>query len=308
MTDEATVTWRELLAETAARVGSPTEARWITQAAAGRDLTEWVRGLDEPATERAVARLDAMVDRRLTGEPVQYVIGSWPFRRVEVMVDRRVLIPRPETEELVEVALDLARAMPAPVVAVDLGTGSGAIALSLAAEMPLGSVTVWATDVSADALDVARANLAGLGRPATHVRTVEGSWYDALPADLMGALDLLVANPPYVARGDEVDEAVAMWEPHQALWSGDDGLAAIDEIVAGAPRWLRPGGWLVMEIGSAQGGAVAARLTAAGLTAVEVRPDSQGHDRIAVARRAVADAPNAATMDEIPRAAGQGRR
>lgn len=312
MADDGTVTWRELLLETAARLGDANEARWIAQAASGRDLTEWVTGLDDPATERAVGRLDAMVARRLAGEPVQYVLGAWPFRRVELMVDPRVLIPRPETEELVDVALALVADAAGPIVAADLGTGSGAIALSLVAERPLGSVTVWATDVSPDALDVARANLAGLGRRGNQVRVAEGSWYEALPADLMGALDLLVANPPYVAPGDEVDEAVARWEPHLALWSGDDGLAAIEEITAGAARWLQPGGWLVMEIGAGQGEAVRARMAAGGLRDIEVRPDLQGRDRIAIARRdgsgGGTPSPDRATMDETPRAAGRGRR
>jgi release factor glutamine methyltransferase len=201
------------------------------------------------------------------------------------MVDRRVLIPRPETEEVVEVALGLARQLPAPRTVVDLGTGSGAIALSLAAELPLGSTTVWATELSADAADVARANVAGLGRPAAHVRVAEGSWYDALPHELRGAVDLVVANPPYVAPGDEVDAAVAAWEPALALWSGADGLDAVREIAAGAPTWLRPGGWLVLEIGATQGAAAAGILATASLTDVSLVSDVGGRERIATARR-----------------------
>jgi release factor glutamine methyltransferase len=304
----ATITWRALLAGAAERIGSLDEARWIAQAASGRDLTEWILGLDDPATERAVAHLDAMVARRAAGEPVQYVIGSWPFRRVELMVDARVLIPRPETEEVVEVVLELVRSRPAPHTIADLGTGSGAIALSLAHELPLGSATVWATDVSTDALDVARANLAGLGRAAAHVRVAHGSWYEALPPELMGSLDLLVANPPYVAPGDDMDDAVAMWEPALALWSGDDGLRAIAEIVDGAARWLRPGGWLVLEIGASQGEAVKGRMEAAGLQSVAVRPDAQQRDRVAIAQRAVDHDPAAAKMGPTPRAAGHSRR
>ena len=279
-----TVSWRALLAETLARLGAGDEARWICEAASGRDLTEWTLGLDDPATDRAVAQLDSMVARRLGGEPLQYVIGSWPFRTVDLMVDRRVLIPRPETEEVVDVALDLARSLPAPRTVVDLGTGSGAIALSLAAELPLGSTMVWATDVSVDALDVAQANVAGLGRPATHVRVALGDWWDALPAELRGAVDLAVANPPYVAAADEVEPVVADWEPAIALWSGADGLDAIRAIAAGASLWLRPGGWIVMEIGAAQGPSVAAVLAKAQLGDVSLRSDAAGRVRVAVAR------------------------
>ena len=281
-----TVSWRALLADAVARLGARDEARWVCEAASGRDLTEWTLGLDDRATERAVARLDAMVARRLGGEPLQYVIGSWPFRTLELMVDRRVLIPRPETEEVVDVALGLARSLPAPRTVVDLGTGSGAIALSLAAELPLGSTTVWATDASADALDVARANVAGLGRPAVHVRVAHGSWWDALPAELRGAVDLAVANPPYVAVDDDVEPVVAEWEPSLALWSGVDGLDAIRAIGAGAARWLRPGGWLVMEIGAAQATSVAAILAKAQMGDVSLRSDAGGRVRVAVARRA----------------------
>ena len=279
-----TASWRALLAGTVSRLGATDEARWVCQAASGRDLTDWTLGLDDPATERAVARLDAMVARRLAGEPLQYVLGAWPFRTLELMVDRRVLIPRPETEDVVGVALDLARSLPAPRTVVDLGTGSGAIALSLAAELPLGSTTVWATDASADALDVARANLAGLGRPATQVRIALGDWWDALPAELRGTVDLAVANPPYVAVDDDIEPVVADWEPAVALWSGIDGLDAIRAIAAGAPQWLGPDGWLVMEIGAAQGPSVAAILANAQLRDVSLRSDAAGRVRVAVAR------------------------
>src|SRR5438105_5970876 len=140
-----------------------------------------------------------MVARRAAGEPLQYVLGRWAFRTLDLMVDRRVLIPRPETEQVVEVALAEARRLHARIAA-DLGTGSGAIALSLAAELP--GVDVWATDVSADALAVARANLAGIGTfAAARVRIQEGDWFGALPPELRGRLDIVVSNPPYI--GDD---------------------------------------------------------------------------------------------------------
>lgn len=279
------VTWRQLLDETAAVLGDRQHARWMCEVASGCDGADLVAELDEPATQRMVAGLDAMIARRLAGEPLQYVLGTWQFRRLDLMVDRRVLIPRPETEWVCEAALQIAREMPAPITAVDLGTGSGAIGLSLAAERPIGSIRVWLADVSADALDVARANLAGIGRAGAAVNVVRGSWFAALPAVERGALDLVVANPPYIAEGDpEVSDDVTAWEPHLALFGGDDGLRDIREIVAGAAEWLRPGGWLVMEIGHEQGVAVTQLLQAASFVEIEVRPDLAGRDRIALAR------------------------
>jgi release factor glutamine methyltransferase len=204
------------------------------------------------------------------------------------MVDRRVLIPRPETECVVEVALDLARSRGVPLVVADLGTGSGAIALALADELPRHGVTVWATDASPDALDVARANLAGLGRAAANVRLAQGSWFGALPAELRGRLDIVVSNPPYVADDEPVDEAVAEWEPVGAVRGGPDGLDALRAIVAAAPAWLRPGGALVCELGAAQGAAAQALATSAGLTDVRVHPDLAGRDRVLTACRGCA--------------------
>lgn len=278
------VTWRELWDQLTPEVGRP-QARWLCETASGVDGDEFLAELDRPATVRMVRHLDDMLSRLRGGVPLQYVLGRWAFRRLDLMVDRRVLIPRPETEELVEIALARLDRR-ATNVCVDLGCGSGAIGLSLAAELPRGVVEVWLTDVSADALDVARANAAGLGIAGACVRFSAGSWFSAPPAALRGSLAVVVSNPPYIAVGDErVDAAVSDWEPHGALFAADDGLADVAALAAGAVEWLRPGGWLVLEIGSGQGPAVAALLSAAGLVEVGVRPDLAGHDRIAVARR-----------------------
>jgi release factor glutamine methyltransferase len=243
-----------------------------------------VLGLDDPATQRSVAALDTMVARRHAGEPIQYVLGSWGFRRLDLMVDRRVLIPRPETETVVDVALEVLAGRPLPVAIADLGTGSGAIALALADETPVNGVRIWATDVSAEALDVARANLAGLGRAGAKVRLAEGSWFEALPPWLRGGLDVIVSNPPYVAERDAVDEAVRAWEPAAALFAGADGLDAVRVVTWEAVEWLRPGGVLVVEIGADQGDAAVRLAAAGGLTGVEVRPDLAGRCRVLVAR------------------------
>lgn len=281
-----TVDWRNLWRDTAELLGDRARARWICETAAGATGDEFLGVLDEPATERMVAHLDAMVARVRAGEPLQYVLGRWAFRRLDLLVDRRVLIPRPETELVAGAAIALAAGLPRPLVAVDLGTGSGAIGLALATELPITDVTVWLTDDSADALDVARANVAGIGRPGANVRIAHGSWFKALPAELCGRLGLVVANPPYIADDDpDVEPAVEEWEPPGALFAGRDGLDAIRWIIAAAPDWLQPGGWLVLEIGHQQGHAARTLLGAAGLVDVEVRPDLAGHDRIALARR-----------------------
>ncbi|MGV3760542.1 MAG: peptide chain release factor N(5)-glutamine methyltransferase [Actinomycetota bacterium] len=291
--------WRQLRAESIARladagVDDPVqEVRWIVERASGRRASELQADLDAPATVREVTFVDQMVGRRAAGEPLQYVLGRWGFRTLELMVDRRVLIPRPETEVVAGLALDALAARDrrlagapsadrAPVV-VDLGTGSGAIALSVAAER-WPHVEVWASDASADALAVARANLAGLGRRAGVVRLVEGDWFAALPEELRGQAAVIVSNPPYVAAGDDLPPEVADWEPVGALRSGPDGLDDIRRIVAEAPAWLGPGGVLVVEIGETQGEAVLALAAAAGFEEASVELDLAGRPRALVAR------------------------
>jgi release factor glutamine methyltransferase len=272
-------TGRALIDEAVAAGVDAREARWLADAALG----------DDP-TERQAERFRALVARRLAGEPLQYVLGSWAFRRLDLLVDRRVLIPRPETEWVVEQALGLLPdGADRPAVVVDLGTGSGAIALAIADER-WPHVRVHATDVSGDALAVARANLAGLGRRGTAVTFAEGSWWSAVPGELRGTVDLVVSNPPYVAPGDALPAAVADWEPPGALVPGPTGLEAIEAIAAEVAGWLRPGGWFVCEIGETQGGAATALLEGSGLVAVEVRPDLTGRDRMVLGQRPGASA------------------
>ena len=279
------VTWRKLLNETIEVLGERPQARWICETACGLDGDEFLAELDEPATERMVAQLDAMVARYRAGEPLAYVMGHWSFRTIELMVDRRVLIPRPETEVVAGRALELARSFADRRRVVDLGTGSGAIGLSLAAELPIMGTEVWLTDYSTDAVDVARANAIGLGRAAANVRVVHGSWFDALPVDVRGEIDVVVSNPPYIADGDaEVAESVLEYEPHTALFAGDDGLDGVRTIARDARDWLRSGGWLVMEIGYQQGDAVKALLEGFGFVDVAIANNLTGRPRIAEAR------------------------
>ena len=290
--DDGTISWRQLWDQTAASTGR-SEARWLCEEASGAFGDEFLAVLDELVTERPIAHLDSMLARLRTGEPLQYVLGHWSFRRLDLLVDRRVLIPRPETEFVAEIALGFARTLldsgtARPLLLADLGTGSGAIGLSLALELPRGAAEVWLTDLSADALDVARANTAGLGIAGGSVRFGQGAWFEALPADLHGRLAMVVSNPPYVGHSDpEVEPIVRDWEPSMAVFAdGDaDGLDAVRALAVGSADWLQTGGWLVVEIGSGQGSGALQVLTSAGLTEVEVRRDLAGRDRIAVARK-----------------------
>jgi release factor glutamine methyltransferase len=282
-----------LEASVAERLGSRQEARW---------LVEHVHG----DAHRALA----LAERRAAGEPLQYVLGRWAFRSLELSVDPRVLIPRPETEQVVEVALaELAslidggsadprgnRVLEGPVC-LDLGTGSGAIALSLAVEggALASDLVVWATDSSRDALDVAADNLEELGHrdraAADRVRLAEGRWFDALPADLAGRVDLLVSNPPYIAEADfpSVDPTVRWWEPREALVAADahgvGGMADIETIIVGASRWLRPTGVLVIEIDPGQAEATLDAARRAGWSRCGTRRDLTGRVRMVVVRR-----------------------
>lgn len=281
---ERTVTWRELLAETTGLLDDPQHARWVCETATARSSDEFAALLDQPATERAVAHLDEMVARARTGEPIQYVLGNWGFRRLDLAIDPRVLIPRPETESVAGTAIDLASAAGPIRNVADLGTGSGAIGLAVADELPHDGTTVWITDVSNEALAVARDNLAGLGLAATNVVIAAGNWCDALPDDV--EFDVIVSNPPYVADASvEIEHIVSDWEPSAALFAGPDGLDELRTIVHQAPRHLRPSGWLVLEHGHDQGDAVRELMNASGLVETETRTDLAGLDRLSLGRR-----------------------
>ena len=289
MVSDETITWGQLLQVTAVELGNEQEARWLCEHASGLDRVELDAARDEVVSQRCGVALRAMVARRLTGEPLQYVMKSWAFRHLDVLVDNRVLIPRPETEVVVQVALDLAREMisktNSKLRVADLGTGSGVIGLSLASELPRGSNEVWLTDLSADALEVARANLAGLGLINGDVRVAQGSWFAALPSELKNSFDLIVSNPPYVALYDpSVESSVLNHEPHLALFAGSDGLDAYREIVSHSGEWLATDGWIVLEIGHQQGDAVRELLAQNSFKQIEIRKDLAGRDRIALAK------------------------
>jgi len=288
----------DLLAELADLVGSAREARWILEEVAAGARPEATRAFD--ADQAAAAR--AMAARCRAGEPLQYVVGHWPFRTLDLLVDRRVLIPRPETEQVVEVALgELAPAVAAAgrrrPVAVDLGTGSGAIALSLAVEGVAAhdGLAVWATDVDPAALAVAAANLdrvrAEHGRRVATVELVRGRWWSAVPAERTGPVDLVVANPPYVAEEEwPALPAEVRLEPRRALLAGPGsdgtpGLADVEAVLAGAARRLAPGGAAVVELAPHQAAPAAGLARALGFGRVRVAPDLTGRPRALVAGR-----------------------
>ena len=279
------VTWRDVLADAAVRLSNPNEARWLCEHACGLDGAEFASALDETPTTAMMASLDAMLVRRLAGEPLQYVMSRWAFRHLDLFVDKRVLIPRPETELAVEHALLMLANLDGFARVVDLGTGSGAIGLAIASESYPREVEVWLTDESSDALDVARANVATLGRHGSRVKIAQGSWWSALPEDLVGTIDVAVCNPPYIAIGDpEVAVDVLEWEPHTALFADDDGFADLQLVIAGAPRWLRTGGSLILENGHRQAARVTEAMIAAGFEDVETHHDLAGRDRFVVGR------------------------
>lgn len=217
--------------------------------------------------------LDELIARRAAGEPLQYIEGTAVFGPIEVGVDNRVLIPRPETEGLYELATSMVRK---PEVIVDLCTGSGALALALKKEYP--SAAVFGTDISPEAIEVATDNREATG---LQVYLAEGDLFDPLPAAILGSVDLIVANPPYVAEVDFADlPRDVQNEPRIALVSGPSGLEVIQAIGAAAAVWLRPGGVVVCEIGEKQG--VSATSSFVDLPAV-VRQDLSGRDRYVVA-------------------------
>ena len=295
-------TWRDLRVDAerslagAGIENAPSEARWMVEHVSGFDAAELVTAEDEPVTARAAAQLDELIERRTGGEPLQYVLGCWLFRGLELLVDPRVLIPRPETEVTAQVAIDEAvrlgarRGRPDPwagaattYAVADIGTGSGALALALAGELP--DAEVWGTDVSEDALAVARANVAGTGLPSTRVRLAAGSWFDALPRALRGRLRLVVSNPPYIAESEVAELPVELQhEPRPALVSGPTGMEAIEQLTRDAPAWLDTTGTFVCEIAPQRAEAASKVASSAGFEDVLVRSDLAGRDRVLVAR------------------------
>jgi release factor glutamine methyltransferase len=265
----------ESLLAAAARTVERRDAELLLAAATSQTRTQLIARSDVPLPRDAIARFETLRARRAAGEPVAYLLGRREFWSLEFEVTPAVLVPRPETELLVERALALRPASAAMVA--DLGTGSGAIAIALAHERPAWRVT--ATDVSPDALEIARRN---------GERHVPGriEWLRGVPADWYAPVagrrfDLLVSNPPYIAADDPVLTGEGLrFEPRVALTPEGDGFAALLTLINGAPGHLLPGGWLALEHGERQGEQTRQALVARGFTHVTSHRDLAGRERI----------------------------
>jgi release factor glutamine methyltransferase len=269
-------------------VASPTaalDAELLVATVLGTSRAALAADPDRALQPEELLALESLVRRRVAGEPVAYLTGRREFWSLELEVTPDVLVPRPETELLVEGALAAIASHARPAV-LDLGTGSGAVAIAIASDRPQAAVT--ATDVSAAALAVAKRNAARLG--LRNIRFFEGSWYGPLAG---ARFDVIASNPPYVAQGD-IALAELAFEPRLALVAGAQGLDALAAICAGAPGHLAPAGTLLLEHGAYQGAAVRALMGAAGLVGVATARDLAGHERVtmgALPREALESAP-----------------
>lgn len=276
----STVNVAELLREAAGRLSGADarhEAEQLLLHVLGVERAWLFAHATDAVDQDARQRFELLVARRAEGHPLAYLVGRRGFWTLDLQVNTATLIPRPETELLVEQAL--ARLPDDDMVRVaDMGTGSGAVALSIASERPLA--TVMATDVLGPALAVAVKNAQAHGLENVWFR--RGHWFVALGAD---RFDMIVSNPPYIAAGDpHLTQGDLRFEPPPALASGADGLDAIREIVAGAPEHLVPGGWLLLEHGWDQGEAIRALLEQAGFVDAQTVQDLEQRDRVTLGR------------------------
>lgn len=254
------------------------EVERLLAVASGRSWTELLLGVD--LDEGTTARFEKLASRRRAGEPLQYIEGRLPFGPIDVSVDPRVLVPRPETEQLFELAVSETSD---PHVIVDLCTGSGNLALALKHTFP--TAVVYATDISCDAVEVTESNARAAG---LEIEVSSGDLFDPLPKHLAGKVDLIVANPPYLAERELADLPVDVrdHEPVGALVAGPNGDEVLARIAGEAGDWLRPGGVVICEVGEFHGAAIAEHFaTLDG----EVFPDLNGRDRFVVGRVPVAE-------------------
>jgi release factor glutamine methyltransferase len=257
------------------------DAEYLLAHVLGTGRLQLYMDFERPLKQEELNQFRPLLKRRASREPLQYILGCQPFRELELIVRPGVLIPRPETEQLVDEVLQwfLSEEVDRPT-ALDIGTGSGAIALSLAAE---SGAKVVATDISSVALDLARSNAEAAGLEAL-VEFREGSIFEPIPAT--ARFDAIVSNPPYVREKDEplLEPEVLDWEPREALFSGKDGLDVIRDLVAGAFQYLRPGGLLALEVGLGQAREVALLLEDSGYYAsVKIKRDHATLERFVIA-------------------------
>lgn len=247
--------------------------------ALGRNRMQLYLEFERPLTEAELAQLRPLVRRRAQHEPLQYIVGTQEFCGLKLKVDRRALIPRPETELLVELVLAWAVANPPAQQFLDLGTGTGAIALAVAQKVPEAKVVAGERSAAALALAAENAAAAGL---AARVEFVASDWYAQIPPT---AFDVIVSNPPYLSGAEVAETAVEVreFEPHEALAAEDGGFKDLETVIDGAPRYLRRGGLLALETGIAQHPRLVDRLSRLGFSGVESKPDLTGRDRFILA-------------------------
>ena len=259
----------------------PEELRILLEHALGFSRVKLITHSDHVLTETEADAVSGVLARRLRGEPVAYITGIRDFYGLPFAVTPDVLIPRPETELLVDLALER---LPEGGRTVDLGTGSGAIAVAIAAMRP--DVEVWATDISGKALAIARKNAASCLKNGQSVRFRQGNWYEALESG--SRFDLIVSNPPYIHSADEhLQKGDLRFEPPFALTDCADGLSALEKLAINAPAFLKSGGWLLMEHGYDQSEAVRALLSRYGLGSVQSWNDLAGVERVSGGKRAI---------------------
>lgn len=274
-------TVREVLAETAKRLAKVTESPALEAGLLAEHAWGWSRTrlIMNGSEEADAVALEPFIARRLGHEPIAYILGVWEFFSLEFEVAPPLLVPRPETEHLVEIALEHLGSSAGRVL--DLCTGTGCVILSIAKNAHGGEW--WAADLNPLAVQTARANAA---RHGVALHLVEGDLFAPLPEDA-GPFDLIVSNPPYVEAGawEGLAPDIRHYEDPRALLSGDDGLDCIRRIVNEAPSWLVPGGLLALEMGETQGPALWELLKSAGYEDLKITKDLAGHDRIVSGRK-----------------------
>lgn len=269
--------------QTAGIESAALDARLLLGKAAGLDTSALIAGGDNTLSAETITAFDALCERRARHEPVARILGAREFRSLSLALNEATLVPRPETEILVDAALDAAGARAGRRLRIcDLGTGSGAIAIALLRE--LDHATAVGLDISAPALEIAMANARRHG-VAGRMRFIHGDF--SMPLD--DTFDMVVANPPYIRQGDlaGLPREVRDYDPPLALDGGRDGLAAFRVIAARLPALLKPGGAAVVEFGAGQGDSVTALFTAQGLEIAEIRPDLAGIERVVVAEKSI---------------------
>lgn len=277
------LTCEALIKEAEARIGGDSpklDAELLLSHISGLNRTSFRAWPEREVTAEQAEQFFALVAERVEGKPIAYLLGQQEFWSLPLRVSTSTLIPRPDTECLVETALSLELSETATVL--DLGTGTGAIALALASEKPSWQIT--ASDRVAEAVELARENSQNLNLSIT---VVQSNWFEDIPA---ATFDLLISNPPYIPASDRhLGEGDVRFEPSSALIAGDDGLDDIRLLVTQGLDWLNDGGWMMLEHGYDQGEAVRELFACAGWRNIETRKDYGGNDRMTLARKPASD-------------------